>query len=375
MTKKPDSSKSQAFLIWVLWLIGIQPFFTPLASQTSVHIHQDMFYINNRPTYAGVKWNGNKIEGLLMNARMVQGIFDDENPMTRLNWAYPDTKTWDPDRNTREFVQNMESWYRHGMLAFTINLQGGSPMGYGNQGWVNSAFDPVGNLKKPYMDRLEKILSQADQLGMVVILGYFYFGQDEQLRDEAAIIRAVVNVTDWILEKGFGNVLVEINNECDNSAYDHEILKPGRVHELINLVKNRTGKGLRLYASTSFNGKSIPTSNVVRAADFILLHGNGTRNPNEVSAMVKVTRLLDDYRPMPVLFNEDDHFDFESELSNYSAAVGEYASWGYFDYRFKGEGYEQGFQSVPVDWAISSERKRGFFELTLRITGGCSPVK
>jgi len=37
--------------------------------------------------------------------------------------------------------------------------------------------------------------------------------------------------------------------------------------------------------------------------------------------------------------------------------------------RMKGEGYEAGYQSVPVNWGISSERKRSFFELLSEITG------
>jgi hypothetical protein len=35
----------------------------------------------------------------------------------------------------------------------------------------------------------------------------------------------------------------------------------------------------------------------------------------------------------------------------------------------KGEGFDEGYQSVPVNWGISSERKRGFFRLTADITG------
>ena len=42
---------------------------------------------------------------------------------------------------------------------------------------------------------------------------------------------------------------------------------------------------------------------------------------------------------------------------------------GYFDYRMKGEGFEHGFQSVPVDWGIRSARKRGFFKLLADLTG------
>ena len=35
----------------------------------------------------------------------------------------------------------------------------------------------------------------------------------------------------------------------------------------------------------------------------------------------------------------------------------------------KGEGFDEGYQSVPVNWRISSERKRGFFNLLKEITG------
>ena len=33
-----------------------------------------------------------------------------------------------------------------------------------------------------------------------------------------------------------------------------------------------------------------------------------------------------------------------------------------------GEGYDEGHQSVPVNWGLSSERKRGFFRLLAEIT-------
>ena len=34
-----------------------------------------------------------------------------------------------------------------------------------------------------------------------------------------------------------------------------------------------------------------------------------------------------------------------------------------------GEGFDDGYQSVPVNWGLSSERKRGFFRLLSEITG------
>ena len=95
------------------------------ARKTTVSIVGDSFQINGKPTYAGREWRGHKIEGLLMNSRMVQGIFDDRNPETISRWAYPDTQKWDADRNTREFIEAMPEWRKHGLLAFTINFQGG----------------------------------------------------------------------------------------------------------------------------------------------------------------------------------------------------------------------------------------------------------
>ena len=97
--------------------------------------------------------------------------------------------------------------------------------------------------------------------------------------------------------------------------------------------------------------------------------GNGVGDPHQITEMVEKVRQVDGYRSMPVLFNEDDHFDFDQPFNNMIAAVSRYAGWGYFDYRMQGEGFDEGYQSVPVNWGISSERKKGFFNLLKEITG------
>ncbi|WP_247233181.1 hypothetical protein [Telluribacter sp. SYSU D00476] len=358
---------------WIVaGIIGILTSYTGYSQsrpQTIVEIRGEQFYINGKPTYAGRYWNGHKIEGLLMNSRMVQGIFDDLNPETRKLFGYPDTRTWDPDRNTNEFVKAMDEWYRHGLLGFTLNLQGGSPTGYGNKGWLNSAFDAKGNLRPDYMTRLDRILKRADELGMVVMLGLFYFGQDEYLEDERAVINAVDNATGWLFRKGYRNVLIEINNEC-NIRYDHAILQPERVHELIEWVKQKEENGYRLLVSTSYGGGAIPKPNVVGTSDYILLHGNGVEDPARITKMVEQTRQVESYRNQPIVFNEDDHFAFDQPDNNFINATRAYASWGYFDYRKEGEGFHEGYQSMPADWGINSDRKRGFFNKVKEITGG-----
>jgi len=161
---------------------------------------------------------------------------------------------------------------------------------------------------------------------------------------------------------------VEIDNECD-IGFRHDILGPGRVSELIKRVQSMQDHGRRLLVGTSFIGGVVPNESVVRASDFLLLHGNGVAEPEKIAEMVRKTRLVSGYTAKPILFNEDDHFNFDQPANNMTAAIREHASWGYFDYRMKGEGFDEGYQSIPVNWGISSARKRGFFSLLSDVTG------
>lgn len=344
-------------------------------SRTTVSISGEDFLINGIVTFAGRSYQGNRVEGLLPNSRMIQGIFDDLNAETRSRWDYPDGP-WDAERNVREFIAAMPDWRAHGLLGIVVGLQGGSPEGYsGQQPWVNSAFAPDGSLREAYMERLGRILDRADELGMVPIVSYFYFGQDERLEDEAAVIRATDLATDWLLQRGDRHVLVEIANESSVTRhYEHKILWPDRIAELIERVRERSKGQLdtpagHLLTGASFGGGDHPSASVMEASDLILPHGNGVNHPDGIREMVKKIRAADAYRGQPIVFNEDDHFAFEEPDNNFLAAVESHASWGYFDYRMKGEGFAEGYQSMPCDWGISSARKRGFFELCAKITG------
>ena len=372
-----------ALLVGTCWLAPTAGQDGPAATRkTVVTIVGDEFHINGAPTYPGRTWRTaggqeHRVQGLLMNSRMVQGTFDDLNPSTRGQWAYPDTGAWDADRNTTEFLQAMAEWRAHGLLSFTLNLQGGCPYGYcRSQPWVNSAFEANGSLRPAFMARLGRILDRADQLGMVPMVGYFYFGQDDRLSDEAAVVRAVDNATNWILDRGYRNVLIEVNNEC-NISYDHAILRCDRVHELIERVRRTERGGRRLYASTSLGGNSVPPAAVVAASDYVLLHGNGVVRPERIAEMIAEVRRLPGYTPKPIVNNEDDQpwrvaaQGWREEGNNFVEAVKHYASWGFFDFRLEPEDqdFNAGYQSVPVNWHLSAPRKQRFFDLLATITG------
>ena len=92
-----------------LFLFLVLPVFAdagPLR-KTAISIKGEDFYINGQPTYAGRVWNGHRVEGLLLNTRLVQATFDDLNPQTAARWAYADTGKWDAERNVREFIAAM----------------------------------------------------------------------------------------------------------------------------------------------------------------------------------------------------------------------------------------------------------------------------
>jgi hypothetical protein len=331
-------------------------------ARTEVAIDGDRFLVNGKPTYAGRTWKGKKIEGLLMNSRMIQGIFDDRNSLTVERWKYPDTGKWDADRNTREFVAAMPEWRCHGLLSFTIGMQGGSPEGYSkSQPWETGAFRPDGSLIPEFRKRLTLILDRANELGMVPIVSVFYFGQDERLTSDQAVRKALMETADFILSRDYRNVLLEVANECDNRGYQQATLKPELVPALIRDVRNVTKRGRRLLTGTSFNGGRIPAEPVVAASDYVILHGNGVKDPAVIRQMVQRVRQQPSYRPKPILFNEDDHFDFDKDDNNFKAAIDEYASWGYFD--------PDGYQSPPINWGLNTDRKRAFFRMVSEVTG------
>jgi hypothetical protein len=115
---------------------------------------------------------------------------------------------------------------------------------------------------------------------------------------------------------------------------------------------------------------ALPNENVLRIADFVLIHGNGVEKPELLTQLVKEIRSATAYKGCPIVCNEDDHFGFTHENNNFLAATRGHVSWGYFDYRMKGEGFENGYQSVPVDWGIKSERKKEFFSLLKQMSRG-----
>jgi hypothetical protein len=310
---------------------------------TTVTISGTEIAIDGVPTYSGRTFEGHAIQGLLFNVRAVQATFDDANDETRRNWAYPDTGQWDPDRNTGEFCAALASWRDHGVL------------------------------------------------GMVVIVGLFYWMQMLHMEGEPAIWRAADEALGFLEGTGRRNILIELANEVDVVARHtpYAIFGWDQVHETI--ARLRANHPSLLYSASGGGanvetGSGMPSAAAVSEADYVLLHGNGTRPP-ELAAAIQAVRAMPAYQahPKPILINED-----SPAVPNLDAAWRNGASWGYYDQGFEGQAddpyvhyaprprwndspFEElnGFQTPPVNWTINTPFKRAFFDRVAEVTGYC----
>jgi len=324
---------SIALLQYALVTCAVSTNFEP---KTVISIDGTSFRINDEPTY---KDYNPESYGRLMNVRMVNSVFDDENPKTR-----PDGS--DPEINTDSFIKSMDQYKSKGILAFTINLQGGFP---GYEGAINSAFKLDGSLKDEYMDRVRRVIESADEYGMVIILGLFYQRQDQILKDENSVRQATINAVKWVQGKGYKNVMIEIANEYPHGGFDHKIIKDSHGEaELISLAHS-TAPGLLV--STSGIGDGLFHPELCGVADFILIHGNGC-NPDEYEGKVNALKKYG----KPIIFNEDwcfsdDPRGISDAVQKVTAAFNVGASWGIMN--------ERRNQHFPFVFNIGSQDEEG----------------
>ena len=315
-------------------------------ASTTVSVDGTRFAINGQPTYRG----RGPAEGLLFNIRTVNATFDDtlgavrwwDDDGSQAGNGYAGYGAWrspqSAEENTARYVRALPAYRAHGILAVNLNVQGGHPLngkpwigeGRGSAGarpnghrdyYHNSGFLPDGSLDPDYAARLRTVIEACDRLGMVVILQLFYFGQDTVFSHEGQIERAVDCAVDWICERGYRNVILEIANETMAGHYHHEILKPSRTAELIARARRRgaavhdrvllvTTSEAALLNPRQWTPAEIDT--VLQACDVIVIHGGDnveTGRVGDASDLVAKVELIRarpwfQHAPRPILSNE-----------------------------------------------------------------------
>jgi hypothetical protein len=294
--------------------------------------------------------NGTLAEGLLINSRMIQGISDGFN-----TWSYPDSKKWDPERNTQEFVGNMTLWKNEGLNSFTVGLQGGSPK-IGSSGYKNSAFNGDGSLKPAYVNRLKLILDKSVELKMITIVSMFYRNQVSIFGSYDNVLKASVNILEWLQNNNYTNIIIEPVNECEFSEFKKVGLHCSQhIVDLINLSKSYgfpAGNSLK-------GGGTVPSNDIISASSIIIIHGNSLSSNSEYKKLFDSIKKSPKYRKQPIVVNEA---STKSSFLDYCISQG--VGWGYYDQG--SNNYKDGYQSPPVNWSINTSKKKDFFSAVSR---------
>jgi len=306
--------KSTIFFFFLI-LTGISIFSSCNKQSTSVAIKGEDWYINDR-----IVNEDTPAEGLLMNVRMVNSVFEDiGDKIARY------TDSFDPEANTNNFIRKIPEYAACGINAITISLQGGSP---GYEGAINTAFNPDGSLRYPYLERVKRVIEECDKNSMVIILTCFYQRQHSHklaLNGKKSIKAALVNTVQWIDQMNFTNVVLEVSNEYRHGGFknwtdgDWIINDEGQT-ELIKLAKSLKSD---LLVSTSAMGNGTYPDMLAREADYITIHFNTTA----LNDYEKKIQDLKKYNK-PVICNEDDKIGIVG-ASALTISVANGCAWGF----------------------------------------------
>lgn len=300
--------------------------------KTNLTISGENFLINGKLVYSEIEGSNPQMHGLLMNARLIQGIFDDKADATRFNRF---GMTFDPEKNTNALIAALPEWYRYGLRAFTVGLQGGGPcFTVPNGEIINNPFSPDGlHIDGEYLARLTRLLNAADELGMVVIVSALYCGQIRHLNGAQAVINAVRTTANWLRDGGWKNIIFEPANEYDIDLWkDYPIVKEHQsMVGLLDMARRESG----LFVGCS-GGGGVLNAEVARASDVILFHGNG--QPRQ--AMANLIANARKWAPgKPIVCNED-----SQAITNLQVCMDHHVSWGYYNGLTK--------QEMATDWRI-----------------------
>ena len=304
--------------------------------KTHVNINGEKFLINGKLTYSEMQSSNPKVHGLIMNARFIQAIFDDKAMPER--FARFGRDKYDPEKNTEDFIKALPEWYKYGLRAFTVGLQGGGPCFTIDDlsSIYNSPYSIDGkDLDKHYVRRLDKVIRAADELGMVVIVSFLYQSQSHRFKDGKSIRNAVAAASRMLKEGGYTNVIIEVANEHTVGGFkNHPIIYSGEgMAYLIELARQESG-GMLVGCSPA-GGEVI--KEVCEASDVIFVHGNGLSR-QLFHNMIKKVRSFNLNKP--IVCNEDSQC-----VGQMKVCFNEYVSWGYYNNLTK--------QEPPADWTIT----------------------
>lgn len=305
-------------------------------TQTHIDIQGTRFTINGQLVYSEYADCPPERHGLLMNARFIQGVFDDRAQPER--FARPKYGDWDPEANTDRLIAALPEWHAHGLRAITVGLQGGGPVFIVGD-WSTIDNNPFGadgtHFDDAYAGRLDRLIRAADEIGMVIIVSYLYGSQSPRLRDGRAVRNAVTGASRFLRDGGYTNVIIEVANEHNIRSFaPHPIVQS--VEGIVTLMDLARAESGGLPVGNSGTG-GVAEREVAEASDVILIHGNDCTRQTYYNLVKKVQGWE---LNRPIVCNEDSPC-----IGQLGVAYRTRTSWGYYNNPTK--------QDPPADWSIT----------------------
>jgi hypothetical protein len=129
------------------------------------------------------------------------------------------------DAITERHIRNFDNFIAHGINCLGVYIQGS------NGGWpdVNAGRNgvtPEGSPKPEFARRLEWLVREADKRGMVVMVGLISPRKDQELKDDAAVQRAIEDTAKFLTARKLRNIFVDLVHEYNSpritSRLDHD---------------------------------------------------------------------------------------------------------------------------------------------------------
>jgi hypothetical protein len=265
--------------------------------------------------------------GKMVTMRLTQAVYLNDASGTRTQ----DMVLADAQENTAYFIEQIPDYREHGVLCWSVGGEGGNALNQASDPNISQGdFTPDGTngsrsplsadgttWKTGRKELLESVVEALNDEGMTMCFGPFY-QQMFYWHDTQAHYRAAMSTyTDWLIEKGYRNVLIDLANEAGADpagGWDDGTLvfdTDARVADELDYLRGLwAGEPWRPPIGCSSRSKPGPL--VIAESDVHWYHGNVSGGVS--NKPIRVQEILDDSTVGPVVMNEDENVQGSTEF-------------------------------------------------------------
>jgi hypothetical protein len=125
---------------------------------------------------------------------------------------------------SERFVRNLDNMAAHGLNTLVLVVSG-TNTGWPDEWQARNGFEPNGQLKPAFAQRLEWVIREADKRGMIVGVTVLSPRIDQDMQGEEGLKGAIQSTARFLTERKLRNVFVDLMHEYNHERADQDILK------------------------------------------------------------------------------------------------------------------------------------------------------